>query len=121
HSLWDKNENFIMNVLFSLASPMLSTIKKEFILLLRDPAGLLLLLLMPAVLIIVMALVQDAPYRDFQEMRFEIVVVNQDKGTVGNDIVDAFQKSPHFEPLTHYKGKPVDTAVLFKLLQEGRF
>src|SRR5690606_9749387 len=98
---------------------MFATIKKEFILLLRDPAGLVLLLLMPAVLIIVMALVQDAPYRDFQEMRFEIVVVNQDKGTVGQEIVKAFRESSHFEPVTQYKGQPVDTVMLFRLLQTG--
>ena len=47
----------------------------------RDPGGLLLLLIMPAALIIVMALVQDAPYRDYQEMKFEILVANKDKGS----------------------------------------
>lgn len=75
---------------------MFATIKKEFLLLMRDPGGLLLLLIMPAVLIIVMATVQDAPFKDYQQMHFEMPVVNKDKGSMGQKIVDALKQSKNF-------------------------
>lgn len=92
---------------------MFATIKKEFLLLIRDPGGLLLLLIMPAVLIIVMATVQDAPFKDYQQMHFEMPVVNKDRGSMGEKIVDALKQSKNFiiiEPSdTHGKS---DSALL---------
>ena len=58
----------------------LATLLKEWTLIRRDVAGFMLLFLMPAVLIIVMALVQDAPFKDYQEMKFDLLVVDNDKG-----------------------------------------
>ncbi|WP_190277210.1 ABC transporter permease [Taibaiella lutea] len=75
---------------------MFATIRKEFLLLIRDPGGLLLLLIMPAALIIVMALVQEAPYKDYQEMKFDILVINNDKGDVGKKIVEQIGMSKNF-------------------------
>ena len=42
----------------------------------RDIAGMLLLLLMPAFLIIIMAWVQDAPFKDYQEQRFDLLLTD---------------------------------------------
>jgi len=77
-------------------SVLFATIRKEFLLLLRDPGGLLLLLIMPAALIIVMALVQEAPYKDYQEMKFDILVMNKDKGDIGREIVEQIGLSKNF-------------------------
>ncbi len=75
---------------------MWATIKKEFLLLSRDLGGLLLLLIMPAALIVVMAVVQDAPFRDYQEMKFDIQVLNKDKGSVGKKIIEGLQRNKSF-------------------------
>lgn len=75
---------------------MFATIRKELLLLMRDPGGLLLLLIMPAALIIVMALVQEAPYKDYQEMKFDILVINKDKGDIGSKIIAQLRASKNF-------------------------
>lgn len=100
---------------------MFATIRKELLLLLRDPGGLLLLLIMPAALIIVMALVQDAPYRDYQEMKFEIMVANKDKGSVGDKIITALKKNKSFVVIDKLEHKPVDEALLKQELKDGHY
>lgn len=100
---------------------MFATIKKELLLLLRDPGGLLLLLIMPAALIIVMAFVQDAPYRDYQEMKFEILVLNKDKGSVGKKIVEQLNESKNFIVVDQMAEKPLDEQGLKENLKAGKY
>ena len=100
---------------------MFATLRKELLLLLRDPGGLLLLLIMPAALIIVMALVQDAPYRDYQEMKFEILIANQDKGSVGSKLIAGLKKNKSFIVVDHIEGKPVEETQLKAQLKDGKY
>lgn len=74
-----------------------ATIKKEGILLLRDPGGLALIFLMPLGLVIVMALIQDAPFRDYQETRLEVIFVDNDQDSLGKKIQNAFLRSPNIQ------------------------
>lgn len=74
---------------------ILATIKKEALLLVRDPGGLALIFLMPLGLVIVMALIQDAPFRDYQETRLEIVLVDQDNDSLGRRVQNALLESPN--------------------------
>lgn len=62
---------------------LLATIRKEWQLLLRDKTGLILLFVMPLVLITVMALIQDAPFKDYQDIKFDILTVDNDHGRLG--------------------------------------
>lgn len=100
---------------------MLATIRKEFLLLLRDPGGLLLLLIMPAALIIVMAIVQNAPYESYKQMRFDLLVVNNDKGTAGREIEKSLNESTNFQVITQHKGKNLTKANAQKLLNDGKY
>lgn len=74
---------------------VLATVFKEFLLLVRDPGGLALIFIMPLALVIVMALVQDAPFRDYQEIRLDVLFVDQDNDSLGSKIVKAFRSSPN--------------------------
>lgn len=100
---------------------MKATIIKEFKLLVRDPGGLFLLLLMPAILIIVMALVQDAPFKDFQDVKFEVVVVNNDKGSAGEQIKNALIQSAHFNVHAQYQNQTLNDSALVALIHKGVF
>jgi len=62
----------------------------------RDRAGLTVLFLMPALLIIIMALVQDGPFRDYQESEIPLVLLNDDKGALGNAIENGLNESRIF-------------------------
>ncbi len=70
-----------------------ATIFKEFLLLVRDPGGMALIFLMPLALVIVMALIQDAPFRDYQEIKLEVLLVDHDQDSLSRKIQKAFEIS----------------------------
>lgn len=63
----------------------------------RDPGGLALLFLMPMMLIIIMALVQDAPFRDYKNLRFKATCIVEDQGKVAEQMMLALKKSRQFD------------------------
>ncbi|MBS1588379.1 MAG: ABC transporter permease [Bacteroidetes bacterium] len=98
-----------------------ATLIKEWLLLKRDAAGVMLLLLMPAVLIVVMALIQDAPFRDYQELRFNLLLVDEDGGSLAKEIINGLKKSKNFSVVESLDGKPLKVDQLKDLLQKGTF
>lgn len=80
-----------------------------------------MLLIMPAALIIVMAIVQDAPYKEYQEVKFEILVVNKDKGSVGDKIIEGLRQNKSFVVIREAAGKPLDEALLKQQLHDGKY
>ncbi len=100
---------------------ILATIKKEWILTRRDVAGFMLLFLMPAVLIVVMAMVQDAPFKDYQEMRFELLIADHDNGSIAQSIKQGLKESGNFHVTERIDGKPVTEEQLKRLLQKGDY
>jgi ABC-2 type transport system permease protein len=95
---------------------ILATIYKEFLLLVRDPGGMALLFLMPLALVIVMALIQDAPFRDYQEIKLDVLFVNQDKDSLGIKIKESFKATPNINLIERN-----DTNVVRSLVNTGRF
>ena len=85
----------------------------------RDIAGLLLLLIMPATLIIVMALVQDAPFRDYQVMKFDLLLADNDHGSLSRQLIEGLKRSNNFQIIDSIDGKPVTEEQLKQLLQKG--
>ncbi len=100
---------------------ILATITKEWILTRRDVAGFMLLFLMPAVLIVVMAMVQDAPFKDYQEMRFELLIADHDNGSIAQSIKDGLKESGSFVVTDSIDGQPVTETQLKELLQQGDY
>ena len=100
---------------------ILATIYKEWILTRRDVAGFMLLFLMPAVLIVVMAMVQDAPFKDYQEMRFELLIADHDNGSIAQSIKDGLKESGNFVITDSINDEPVTEAQLKELLQQGDY
>lgn len=75
-----------------------------------------LIFIMPLALVIVMALVQDAPFRDYQEIKLEVLFVDNDKDSLSAKVMKAFEASPN----VHIVVKS-DTAEAKKLVQAGEF
>jgi len=98
-----------------------ATIKKEWILLRRDISGMLLLLLMPAILIVVMAMVQDAPFKSYQDLRFDLLLANDDQGTLSADIIDGLRHSKNFMVIDSLAGKPLTDEQLRASLKKGDY
>ncbi|HEY0031429.1 MAG TPA: ABC transporter permease [Bacteroidia bacterium] len=73
------------------------TIRKELLILLRDRGGLAIMFLMPLAMITIMALIQDAPFRDYQEMKIPLLLVNNDKAELGKTIESGLKESKIFD------------------------
>ncbi|HZB13150.1 MAG TPA: ABC transporter permease [Chryseolinea sp.] len=95
---------------------ILATVYKEFLLLIRDPGGMALIFIMPLALVIVMALVQDAPFRDYQEIKLEVLFIDNDRDSLSAKVTKAFEASPNVM-LIHEK----DTAEAKRKVQAGKF
>lgn len=72
---------------------LLATIKKDLLILLRDRGGLAIMFLMPMAMIIIMALIQDAPFKDYQELKIPLLFVNNDTGSLGKQIETGLKES----------------------------
>ncbi len=80
-----------------------ATIRKEMLLLIRDKSGLAVMFLMPMALVILMALIQDAPFRDYQELKIPLLLINKDDGALGEKIESGLAGSNIFE-VTRFTG-----------------
>lgn len=100
---------------------LLATIRKEWQLLLRDKTGLILLFVMPVVLITVMALIQDAPFKDYQDIKFDILTVDNDHGRLGRYIKEGLASGGQFNIIDSLDGKPVTAARAKQLVNEGTY
>lgn len=96
-------------------------IYKELILLCRDRAGLLVLFVMPAILVIVVTLVQENVLKSMGESKLETVFVNMDKGEAGKKIEEALRKSGSFHMATVIDGKTADAAIARKAVARGDY
>jgi ABC-2 type transport system permease protein len=72
---------------------LFSTIQKELLILLRDRGGLAIMFFMPMAMITIMALIQDAPFKDYQELKIPLLLVNKDTGSLGRTIEQGLAES----------------------------
>jgi ABC-2 type transport system permease protein len=98
-----------------------ATIIKEWQLMRRDVSGILLLLVMPAALIVVMALVQDAPFKDYQELRFDLLLADSDHGSFARQITEGLKRSKNFRVVDTLDGAPITEDKLKLVLNKGDY
>jgi ABC-2 type transport system permease protein len=100
---------------------LLASIKKEWLLLIRDKGGLGILFLMPMVLVVVMAVVQDAPFRDYQEQQIPVLFVNNDSGEISQQIMKAIEGGQTFYVIDSLNGQRLDSTQLAKSINAGDY
>jgi len=100
---------------------LLASIKKEWLLLIRDKGGLGILFLMPMVLVVVMAVVQDAPFRDYQEQQLSVLFVDEDQGVVSQSILLGMNQGNTFRLVDSLDAKPISTDVATKAINAGEY
>lgn len=76
---------------------LLASSRKELKLLSRDVGGILILFLMPLALLITITLIQDSSFRAVNSIKIPILLVDLDKGSVSQSIVDGLASSDSFE------------------------
>jgi len=97
---------------------LLATLRKDILLLWRDRAGLLLLFVMPAVLVVIITLVQNNVYKLMGETSARIILVDQDRDELGRLLTE---KLSGMELVTTIDGARVTRAEAVGLVAGGDY
>jgi ABC-2 type transport system permease protein len=73
-----------------------SLIYKDFLLLIRDKAGLCMMFLMPMLLVVIMTYLQDSTFNVLHETRIPLLLLNQDEDSLGLAIENQIEASGIF-------------------------
>jgi ABC-2 type transport system permease protein len=98
-----------------------ASIKKEFLVLVRDWAGLGLIFLMPAVLVLVMTLIQDASFRKLNESKITLLFLDEDLDTLGIHVRQGLEEAKYFEVITRIDGKGLTEKEILSQVAAGNY
>ncbi len=100
---------------------ILATFLNESRLFAKDLAGMALLFLMPLALTVLMALIQDAPFREYQDIRFEILWVDEDGGKMAKQLGAELDSIPQFVLVRKLNNQLLTAAKAQELVHKGDF
>lgn len=98
-----------------------ATFVKEGILLVRDWPGLIMLFIMPLALIVIMAIIQDIPFRDYQDVRFDVLYVDEDKRSLSDSLLHFLQEADQFNIVRQIEGEDLSAGKLRELITRGHY
>jgi ABC-2 type transport system permease protein len=100
---------------------LLASITKEFLILIRDRAGLGILFLMPMILVFIMTFIQDAALKSINESGVPILFVDEDKDTLGFYLEKGIAKTEFFQLEKNIDGVEATNETAQKAVAEGKF
>ena len=100
---------------------MLASVMKEWRLLTRDRAGLLMLFLMPSLLVIVVSVVQMNVLKTMGDEPVALLWVDQDQGDLSKMLRDGLAAVEGVVPVDHLEGRPVDATGALERVSEGEY
>ncbi|WP_317899127.1 ABC transporter permease [Aurantibacillus circumpalustris] len=98
-----------------------AAIKKEILILIRDRIGLSILFLMPMILIFVMTLIQDSAFKSINEKGIPIVLLDNDRDSLGIYIKKGLQSSSLCSLHDSIDGLPATAELIKRSVSEGKF
>jgi ABC-2 type transport system permease protein len=101
--------------------PLLATLLKELRLLYRDRSGLLVLFVMPAVLVVVVSLVQENVLKATGAAHMDILFIDQDRQDFGRLIRDQLEHLDTVTLITSLDGQPLEIDQARLLVDRGRY
>ncbi len=100
----------------------LSAVKKEYLLLSRDIAGIIILFLMPMILIIIFSLLQETVWNEIaKEPKVEVLFVNNDQDSIGINMRNGLRSSGFFDLVDSIDHAPVTAESARKLVKKGDY
>jgi len=100
----------------------LSAVKKEYLLLLRDKAGIIILFLMPMVLIIIMSLMQEVGWNAIaKEPNMDVLFVDNDRDSIGINMEKGLHSSGFFEVIDSVNHVPVTAESARAAVKKGDY
>ncbi|MBU8893173.1 MAG: ABC transporter permease [Bacteroidales bacterium] len=100
---------------------LLSSIYKEFLILIRDRAGLAILFIMPLVLILIMTVIQDATFKTVKQVNISMILVNNDKDSLGEAISEGLYASEFFQIVEEIDGEKITKEKAEELVAQGKY
>jgi ABC-2 type transport system permease protein len=97
------------------------SVVKEFLLLKRDLGGLIILFVMPLVLVIAVTLIQDSTFKAVTDSKLQILLVDNDKGSVSKTVFENLEKSKYFTVVTQIDNKPITEEIAKENVYKGKF
>jgi ABC-2 type transport system permease protein len=82
-----------------------AVVRKDFIRLRRDRAGLAVLFLMPFALVLVISLIQNSVLKGAMDSSLELLLINNDGGVVGQAIENGLRRVDRFHVQTEIAGR----------------
>ncbi len=100
---------------------LLATINKELTILWRDRAGMLVLFVMPAVLVLVITLVQENVLKIMGESTISIVLIDADNGLIGQKIRQQLLESGKITIVSTIDGRPITAQLAIAEVAAGTY
>ncbi|MET3731403.1 ABC transporter permease [Moheibacter stercoris] len=100
---------------------LLASIKKEILLLFRDWGGLGILFIMPAILLIVITLIQQSTFQDNHQTVMSLVLVNNDQGEIGETVEENISNSDNLKLISQWKEQKIDENLAQQLVSDGKY
>lgn len=100
---------------------LLTSVMKEWRLLTRDRAGLLMLFLMPALLVIVISVVQMNVLKTMGDDPVSLLWVDRDQGQTARLLRERLAAEEGIVPVDRLPGAPLDEALARQLVAEGDY
>jgi len=94
---------------------------KDYLLLIRDLAGLAMMFLMPLSLVVLMAYLQDSTFNSINESRVPLLLLNADKDSLGNAVERNILSTPIFKVVTKIGNDPLTEEDLEKAVAKGDY
>lgn len=96
-------------------------LKKELLLLLRDPAGLAILFVLPGVMVFLVAFIQNTAFDNFIETRMPLAIANEDQDSLGAKVVRGFRTAGVFDVVAEDEGRPLTIARTHEKIARGDY
>jgi ABC-2 type transport system permease protein len=100
---------------------LLALTYKDFLLLIRDRGGLYMMFLMPMLLVIIMTYLQDSTFNSIHETRIPLLLLNDDRDTLGLTIERKIEASGMFALSRNIDGRKPDREELIQAVSRGNF
>lgn len=100
---------------------LIAVIHKELLLLVRDRAGLLVLFVMPAVLVVVITLVQENALTSIGEGQTRILLIDGDGQALGRQIADTLKDTQGVMVTETLDGRTPDRRQALELVAKGAY
>lgn len=94
---------------------------KEFLLLVRDRAGMITLFVMPMLLVFILTMIEDTAINTVSDREINLLYCDKDHDSLGIGIREGLENSLAFTIIESYEGKSLDDDLTRELVSNGTY